>query len=214
MNIVFVHGWGMDFKIWDGISSHFSDDKSLCLDLGFIGEMQNTECSDAIYVTHSLGTMWALKHHAPDMKALIVINGFTCFHPFTAERTLRTMQKRLVRNASVQMRSFWSNCGLSEQVQNNLELNLDGVRNTDRLQDGLEWLINWDMADALRMLCVPVLSLNGHEDLVLPHDKMRAHWAGFDLQTHEHGGHILPLSHPDWCVDKIKDFMREHDLEK
>ncbi|PCI54959.1 MAG: hypothetical protein COB36_08895 [Alphaproteobacteria bacterium] len=154
--------------------------------------------------------MWALKHHAPDMKALIVINGFTCFPPFTLERTLRTMQKRLARNAGAQMHSFWDSCGLPEEAQNSL----DGALNIDRLQDGLEWLIDWDMADALQALSVPILSLNGREDLVLPHEKMQTQWAGFDLQTHEPGGHILPLSHPDWCVDKIKDFVREHALEK
>lgn len=211
VDFIFVHGWGMNAQIWSQVAAGFPDDDIYCPELGFVGGIHaHDTCGKAVYVTHSLGTMWALKHHAPDMKALIVINGFTCFHPFTPERILRTMQKRLARNPAAQMHSFWDSCGLPEEMQNNL----DGALNTDRLQGGLEWLIDWDMADALQALAVPILSLSGRDDLVLPHEKMQVQWAGFDLQTHGQGGHILPLSHPDWCVDKIKGFMREHVLEK
>ncbi|PCJ98123.1 MAG: hypothetical protein COA45_08190 [Zetaproteobacteria bacterium] len=210
MNIVFVHGWGMNSKIWDAMSASFLEADCSVVDLGFIGGDENTQCSKAIYITHSLGTMWALKHHLSDIEALVVVNGFSCFLDFAQARVLRTMQKRLLRNPSVQMQSFWESCGVPDDAQNQFSDPL----NTDKLHEGLEWLINWDLSEPLRALQAPVLSLSGRNDFVLPHNKMKTQWAGYDMQTHEHGGHVLPLSHPQWCADQIKGFISEFELER
>ncbi|MGH1377771.1 MAG: alpha/beta fold hydrolase [Alphaproteobacteria bacterium] len=211
MKLVFVHGWGMDARIWDSIVTEFKGHEIHRADLGFIGGTQTKGISGkSIYITHSLGTMWSLQNHCSDMLGLICVNGFTCFQSFSSERTLRTMQRRLGRNPSAQMKSFWQGCGLSEDMQNNLDQDL----NIDRLHVGLDWLVDWDMSEKLHDLPVPVMSLGGRDDLVLPQAQMNDHWSGFDLQINAKAGHVLPLSHPEWCVDRIKDFMREHDLEK
>ena len=144
------------------------------------------------------------------MNALIAINGFSNFTNFVEERTLQTMQKRLARNPSAQMQSFWHNCGIDEQTQNTLDPRL----NKDKLQEGLEWLINWDTSKELNALPVPILPLGGDKDLILPLDKMKEAWSGFDLKIKKDGNHILPLSHPEWCIEKIKEFIGELKLER
>lgn len=212
-NFIFIHGWGMDTGVWDKITTHLPAKNSYFINIGFTGEeTYPTIPTDkpAIYITHSLGTAYALKRHKKNMNALIAINGFSNFTNFVEERTLQTMQKRLARNPSAQMQSFWHNCGIDEQTQNTLDPRL----NKDKLQEGLEWLINWDTSKELNALPVPILPLGGDKDLILPLDKMKEAWSGFDLKIKKDGNHILPLSHPEWCIEKIKEFIGELKLER
>ena len=207
-NLIFIHGWGMDARIWDGMSIYFPKNRSYFVDFGFFSS-KNAETppkSDKnIYITHSLGTLWALKKKLCDIDALIVINGFACFKDFADKRTLRAMQKNLCKNPSAQLDAFWKNCGFDNQLDENPDI--------DKLHEGLEWLIGWDEHENLKVLDVPILSLSGAQDRILPLEKMQKHWAGFEMKTQEDAGHMLPLSRSAWCVDQIKDFLREHSLE-
>lgn len=198
-NFVFVHGWGVDSGFWNDLINCLPEIKASRIDLGFIGTRQDfldQISSSAIYVTHSLGTMWVLKNHNPGMEGLIAINGFGCFRNFAEERVLRAMKVRLKREPEAQMKEFWDMCGLP--VSSNL--------NVERLQEGLEWLTSWDAGQALKDLKCPVLALAGHDDPILPIAKMEKEWDNFDLHICEGGAHALPLSDPGWCSDHIKAF--------
>ena len=202
----------MDSRVWDSIKISLPKEHVHTIDVGFVGDKKNVNIpSDkpAIYITHSLGTLWALKHHISDMDALIAINGFPYFPSFVDTRTLQTMQKRLARNPSIQMKSFWTRCGMKEDLQNEL----DQALNTDRLQDGLEWLINWDVREELSALSIPVLALGGDKDLILPLENMKQEWADFNSKIKDNGDHVLPLSAPKWCMSKIEEFLGEFELE-
>ncbi len=209
MNFIFIHGWGMDSNVWGEMSEYFPKEQCHFVNLGFIGEEKITVPNNKnnIFITHSLGTMWALKYHADNMAGLVAINGFTNFKHFTPERTLLTMQKHLQRNHLRQMHDFWKMCDID--IYNNAE-NL----NIDRLHEGLKWLINWDMGKEFSDLNIPTLSLIGDKDPLLPTVKMEKEWQKADIKIAENGGHILPLSHPKWCIDKIKDFNRGFELER
>ncbi len=202
-DIIFVHGWGMGPAFWGGIRAGLPEIQATTIDLEFIGTKQASTAATArepaIYITHSLGTMWALKNHHHDMKALISINGFSCFQNFADERTLQTMKARLKRAPEKQMDLFWKSS----------DLPACGDLNVQKLEDGLEWLSSWDVKKELRNLTCPVMSLAGSNDSILPLDLMKEEWTGFDLRVHEDAGHALPLSNPDWCVNHIKDFIRE-----
>ena len=198
---VFVHGWGAKPAFWDGLLTVLPDIEATKIDLGFIGEDQvstDEPLSPSVFVTHSLGTMWALKNHYPDIDMLISINGFGCFRHFVDERTLQTMQKRLERNPSQQMKEFRDMCAMPHYDDN---------LNIERLQEGLEWLRSWDMDAELSALEKPVLSLMGQHDPLLPLDRMEQEWAGYDMRICESGGHALPLTDAQWCAYNIKDFL-------
>ena len=200
-DIIFVHGWGMGPAFWDGLRARLPEVKATAVDLGFIGERQSSdataECNSVIYITNSLGTMWAWKNHSHDMRGLIVINGFSCFQHFAEERTLQVMKTRLQKNPEKQMRDFWETSGLPPSDDLNVQ----------RLKEGLEWLASWDVKETLNSLTCPVLSLAGANDPILPIELMKEEWAGYDMRICEGEGHGLPLSHPDWCANHIKDFI-------
>ena len=199
----FIHGWGMDSGIWDKLAKYFPSEQSHFVDLWFIGAEHTPPNNPSIYITHSLGTLWALKYHTPNINALIAINSFTNFTNFVDERILLTMQKQLRRNPQALMNEFWQNIGLENPLDQNL--------NIDKLREGLDWLINWNEKAELN---APILSLAGKQDSLLPITQTKKEWAGTNLEVKEDGGHILPLSHPEWCADKIKGFLSEYKLEK
>ena len=196
---IFVHGWGMAPNFWDALIKRLPKLNARRVNLGFIGEESDLlehDTEEAIFITHSLGTMWALKKHHANIKALIAINGFSCFHPLTDERTLRTMKIRLEKKPEAQMKDFWDMCDLPHNE------NL----NTERLKEGLEWLSSWDVQHELKTLTCPILAMAGRDDPILPMDNIQKQWTGFDLHICENGGHVLPISNTKWCADHIKVF--------
>ncbi len=199
---VFVHGWGMDPGFWDGLIDCLPEIETHKVDLGFVGasNMPSYDSSgSAIYITHSLGTMWALQNHFPHIDALISMNGFGCFKSFSDARVLKTMKMRLQRDPQAQMKEFWTNCDLPSNDH----------LNVPNLQEGLEWLDSWDLREELAALTCPVLSLAGDNDPILPIDAMKEAWAAFDLRVCEGGRHALPISHAQWCAEHVQEFIRE-----
>ena len=203
----------MDSSIWDKMSQDFPKEQCYFIDLGFTNNdnVAGIPCDGkSIFITHSLGTLWALKNHSDNMAGLIAINGFTNFTNFVSERTLRTMQRRLKRNPLNQMQEFWDICGFDNKSQEKLDQNF----NIDKLHIGLEWLIDWDASKIFNGLNIPSLSLIGKKDRLLLPLMMEKEWPMTNIKTIKDGGHMLPLSHPKWCVEKIREFTSEYKLER
>lgn len=200
LNLIFVHGWGCIPDFWDDLARELSASHEQRINLRFLDEGDieaATHDLPAIYITHSLGTMWALKHRLEDISALISINGFACFKDLSDERTLKSMKINLKRNAPQQMAAFWRQAGLPQS--NSL--------NIPRLKEGLEWLMTWDYCQELNALTCPILSLIGEEDKIAPFDPMQQHWYGYDIKTCTDGGHALPATHTQWCAKHIRTFI-------
>jgi pimeloyl-[acyl-carrier protein] methyl ester esterase len=174
------------------------------VDLGFTGSSGNKEAFQArpvrgLYITHSLGTLWALKHCAGEMNALAAINGFACFEPFAPKASLRAMKKQLTRDLVALMADFYAQAGVTGPVAS-----VGAAFHSERLMEGLDWLEREDARANLRNVSCPVLSLAGAQDRILPESAMRREWAGFPLHMHEEGGHALPQTHPGWCAAYIE----------
>lgn len=201
MKFVFVHGWGFDASFWQPLLRSLSYKNCDVVDFGYFdSEMCLPDFEEAIYVTHSLGTMWALKNRADHMKALIAVSGFGLFQNFVDARVLESMQKNLGRSAEKQMQEFWSMCGMTPEQEN---------LNVEALQEGLSFLCEGDESETLKNLSVPVLSLAGEQDKVTSLKKMKQEWSGFDLRICADGGHVLPQSHVSWCAEEITGFINE-----
>lgn len=207
--VVLVHGWGCGPDFWAGMSGFFPQNSVFCVDLGFVGregfDHEKTEFP-AVYITHSLGTLWALKYRRESMAALIAINGFPWFRPFASLRTLDTMKRRLIRDPAAQMHEFYAMCGIGGAPP-------ASALDAGKLEEGLDWLGAWDEREILSSLNVPVLCLAGDSDPLLPLEEMKKLWHGFPLCVKEGGGHALPQTHCEWCARTIQGFLCERGLE-
>ncbi len=205
MKIIFVHGWGADTHYWDDLAKCLPVEKSARLDLGFTGRAQARPSGAegaAIYITHSLGTMWALKHRAAQMKALISINGFPCFNSFTDRKTLSLMKRGLHKNAHLQMKQFYKRANMHAPED------LD-ILDIKRLEEGLDWLATWDARAILQSLRCPVIALAGSTDKIIPLTHAQEAWQGMDLRVCDQGGHNLPQTHAHWCARNIAGHINE-----
>lgn len=208
----FVHGWGNGPEFWEKMGVYFLGSQLHFIDLGFIKgrsaprpDSGRARAEKSIYITHSLGTLWALKNRHREMSALVVINGFYNFKPFCDEKTLLSMKQRLEKDPIPQMGAFWRRCGIRPE---------NVLLNPERLQEGMGWLTHQNAAKELRGSDIPVLSLAAKNDPVLNIEGMRQHWSGYPLIIHETGGHSLPWSEPRWCAKQIRNFIDALNLEK
>jgi len=207
---MFVHGWGEDSRIWDEMTKHLPEYNHHFIDLGFFGSKNDSPPktdNPTIYLTHSLGTTWVLNNIPLEkIGALVAINGFGRFTDFASEKTVETMDKSLHRNMLLQMEMFWKNCNFPQNMRHIYKHELK----RRELSQGLSWLRSWDKREELQDLKtqgVPVLSLGGQEDKILPAELMYKHWndLGLDVVMKEKAGHALPLEAPQWCAQKIKE---------
>ncbi len=82
--------------------------------------------------------------------------------------------------------------------------------NQPRLRDGLDELRDGDATGTLSSLQASGLVLASRNDPLVPvaATEALASASSATLAWHETGGHILPLSDPEWCAEQIKNYVK------
>lgn len=212
MPYIFIHGWGFDDRVWSQMLSHFKSADYSTVNMGFIGERSPLPDMDgAVVVGHSLGLMWALKNMKQNMKrdprALISICSFTRFSESESgsdlsRRKLQHMRQRLDLDPGALMQDFWNSWEVSDLYK-------DSVIHPSVLKDGLDWIGQWDVGPAVDKLSCPILALAAQDDTVVIPKMTQKSWGkrATQMEWSESGGHILPMTRPDWCAEHIQRFV-------
>ncbi len=208
--LVYIHGWGLDATLWQGLRRALPGDDGIALDLGFRGEPNVSPLPEGrrvIAVGHSLGVLWLLMRRPFAWERLVSINGFPRFTeaegfaPAVPRRLLERMISRFGVSPDAVTADFLKRCGTEAPV--------NGLRPA-ALLEGLEWLRDWDAREELARETAPVLALAGGRDSIVS-PAMAAlcfgRAANVDLRWHQEGGHLLPASAPDWCAEQIVEFL-------
>ncbi len=199
-DIVFAHGWGSAPIVWKDIEKSFPNHNCHFINMGFFGEEDmNVPDGKFIGIGHSLGGSWLLKHHANQMDAFVSISSFNCFFKHIPKHILGAMERNIAKDAEKQLKDFWSHAGLDQR---------DGFKELKitKLIEGLTWLSKWetDIPNGL-----PIRVLASRNDQIVP-EKMTADiWGDYNIDWVEDGGHMLPLTQAEWCIDKIRNFLSE-----
>lgn len=210
MKLVFVHGWGFDAGLWRELVPRLPGHEAILIDLGFLREGPKGASSippDAVCIGHSFGVLWLLKHGTRPMRGLVSIAGFDCLHKYVPAEVFAAMREGLRRDAQAQMRAFWQACGIAEPEP-------DRVLDTGTLRGGLGWLASWDASDQRGTLGAPILALASEDDRIVRRETTEAVWGDggdTDLRWRSTGGHILPLTEPEWCAVQIREFLDDLD---
>ena len=209
MRAHFIHGWAMAPSIWTELTERLPELEASFADRGYFGgEGAPAPDEPALWITHSLGTMLALRDLPETCIGLVAINGFDRFASGDgiagiAPRVLDRMLSRLEGEVEPIVREFHRSCGAAEHPGEPLR---------EPLRADLELLRNGDFRQISTALTVPVLSLQGAEDPILPAD-MRARTLrktpDFRAFEHASAGHLLPLQAPDWCAEQLRNFLAE-----
>lgn len=201
MELVFIHGWGFDRSVWHRVADHFTDVNCHYVELGYTGKPPHFDVPpDAVMIGHSLGAMWALRHANKSIRGLVSIAGFDCFHAHVPAKDIRAMQRNLRDDPEKQMRAFYAACGY-------IPFYNVSTMNLMRLDEGLQFLLDWDGQMVRDYLACPVMALGAEDDLIVPPAMTRAVWHKHDLRMTQKGGHILPMTRHEWCAENIRAFI-------
>jgi pimeloyl-[acyl-carrier protein] methyl ester esterase len=197
--ILFVHGWGFDADFWTPVRLALKGIETVAWDLGFHGAAARPALSDdrpVVAVGHSFGVLWLLRERPVAWRSLVSINGFRRFtraEDFPegiAPRSLHRMIARLAETPQTVYRDFMERCGIAQPRDDGLV--------PKALLDGLRALADWDCRAGRGADFV----LAGRSDPLVSAAMTEVAFAGQAINWHD-GGHLLPLTAPDWCAERL-----------
>jgi pimeloyl-[acyl-carrier protein] methyl ester esterase len=208
VRLVFVHGWGLGPVIWDVLAPKLGDFAQTRVDLGFFGPPALPELRPGdILVGHSAGLLWGLRQ-SHDWAGVVALNSFSRFTLDDSGRgcvkpaALRAMQKNLARDAQICVNGFRASIGAGPAA---------GSAQLAPLAAGLELLRDFDAAPVVGVK--PWLVVGAADDPLVPpaETKNLAEASGGKLALHASGGHGLPWTAPEYCAERILEFLRAHE---
>lgn len=207
LKLLLMHGWGLDGAIWRNLAVRLSDCDIAIDDRGYFGApVAPVIDAPCVVLAHSFGAMRALMAPPPAMRGLIAINGFDRFtsrdhQPGVARRLIDRMIDRFGSSPKAVLTEFRQRCGWRDPAPH---------CDADLLLRDLQSLRDDDASGISAALCVPVLSLQGAHDAILP-EPLRAtvFSTATDVTrlTHAEAGHLLPMERPQWCASAIREFV-------
>ncbi len=207
MRVHFVHGWAFDAAMWQPLAVRMPGLSATFADRGYFGGRGDSAPQQpAVWITHSLGTLLALEDIPAQCCALVAIGGFDRFCASegvagVAPRILDRMLGRFDGAPHHVVATFREQCGSNEPI---------GQIDCDSLRADLGTLRDMDCRARAAALALPVLSLHGSNDPILP-EAMRAQTlhnvANARHIQHPVAGHLLPLEDPEWCAVQISAFL-------
>ncbi|WP_419729562.1 alpha/beta hydrolase [Lichenicola sp.] len=213
-SFLFVHGWGFDAGVWDAVRRLLPEARTSVVELGYLGgrpcDLRDVSVPEGtVAVGHSGGVLDLLLDLPVACRGLVAINGFTRFaaaqdFPEGAPvRVLDRMVKRLAIDPAATVASFQARCGIDVRGP-------DRERYSDldagRLTAGLVRLRDGDARGAPATFGLPVMALAAADDPVVPAALTSACFDRASIVWSDAPGHVLPLSRPDWCADRLRAF--------
>lgn len=197
MRLLFLHGWGFDAASWDAMRAALAPVETVAWDRGYFGEPRCAAIEPPfVAVGHSLGSLILAADPPAGCEGLIAINGFDRFagDGRVAPRPLARMRARFGQAPGAVLDDFRLRAGGDRH---------HGPCDAVRLARDLDLLATLESRGATP----PLLVLNGGEDAILPPAMRDRVFPGAPRLTLAGGGHLLPLTHPDWCADRVREAL-------
>jgi pimeloyl-[acyl-carrier protein] methyl ester esterase len=209
MRLVFIHGWGFDARIWNGVAGCLPHIPHIKGELGFLGQppVPPVFQDGDILVGHSLGFLWGMAqgHFFPRW---VAINSFACFTHDDPQKTcvpsanLRALRRNLARDPQKTLRDFHT-----------LITSPDAPDQFDagKLDAGIALLETLDLGESLLERDNHGLILAAQDDALVPvaaTEYLASNCRTVDIMW-KAGGHILPITEPDWCATQIEKFLND-----
>ncbi|KAA5926448.1 alpha/beta fold hydrolase [Achromobacter xylosoxidans] len=204
--LLFVHGWAFDAAFWGPLAAALADWPQAVANAGYFGPPHTpAPAGPVLAIGHSLGALRLLGEPPPACVGLVAINGFARFGAGAdfpegvPARMLDRMLNRLATQPETVLRDFRQRCGDTSAI---------GVPQVEPLARDLGILRDADQRAALATLPMPLLALAGTADPIAPTAMTTVCFgAAAELHWRDGGGHLLPLTDPDWCAQRIRAFL-------
>ncbi|HEY0270659.1 MAG TPA: alpha/beta hydrolase [Sphingomonas sp.] len=195
MRLLFLHGWGLDSTLWDGVRAALPEHEAVAWDRGYFGSASAEPAEEPVLaVGHSLGAM--LLAGMKGIAGLVAVNGFDRFVGENAvpPRVVARMRRRFAEAPEEVLADFRNRIG-APPAPAHIEPEALAADLALLAQTGPQ-------PSAGRRMLV----LHGGADPLLPEPMRGAVFAGAPRETLANAGHLLPLTHPAWVADRIRAF--------
>jgi len=202
--ILAVHGWGFDASFWTPMLQRLPDFKVERVDMGFRGEPVVPKVARPLIVAHSMGLAWALANIPRPWSGVLAINAFSRFTRSATfvegvpPRMLERMLARFTAAPAEVTSEFLTRCGIDTPEVSTIR--------PEPLRKSLIWLTGCDERTAMKMLNCPIQALAGTQDPIVSQAMSIASFPPECLVLADGGGHLLPLTHPDWTASQLRAF--------
>ena len=196
--LLLLHGWGFDASLWDALRAELPEFAAATRDRGYFGApAQPVVEGPVLAVGHSLGALLLAQEALANAIGLVAINGFDRFTGDGAAppRVLERMRKRFAEAPAEVLDDFRARCGAGAAPA--------GIDPAPLAAD----LAVLAEADARKVRRPPTLVLHGAADPILPPPMRATVFAPSIRATFPEAGHLLPLTHAEWCADRIRGFV-------
>ena len=194
--LLLLHGWGFDARVWDALAAALPDFPIVRWDRGYFGEKAESPIEPPFAaIGHSLGAM-LLADLLPHGVPMVAINGFDRFSGDGAvpPRLVERMRSRFAEEPAAVLDEFRARCGAPAAPEEIDE---------SRLATDLALLGSRHIASRPNRILV----LQGNDDPILPETLRATVFPGAERATHPEGGHLLPVTHAQWCAERIEAFL-------
>ena len=196
MKLLFLHGWGFDSSLWVGVCQFLAPIETRIWDRGYFGRAKAEPVDGPLLVIgHSLGSLLLAADPPAGCVGLIAINGFDRFSGAVPQRVMDRMQSRFAQSPREVVDAFRVRCGASPTTEPIDERMLGA---------DFERLAHLDVRGGTR----PMLVLHGGADPILPGEMRAGTHQDVPHHTMPNAGHLLPLTHPEWCAAQIRLLLR------
>lgn len=209
---ILQHGWGLSSSCWRNWEKRLEQRFRVTLpDRGYFGAEKKVSSfstsAERILVSHSFGLFLFGKKLFEQADFLVIISGFTKFHPDEAREARRSrllmkfMQKKLSCEPEKLLTDFYNGHDLRGELDFNPDVSL--------LFKDLE-RIDCEAPDLESIKKIKnVLIVHGKKDMVVPFSRgvyLKNIISGSTLVGFEDGDHALPFVYEDEIIEKIIDF--------
>lgn len=192
-NIIWIHGWGCNSKVWTSLIQHFTDCNNFFPSFQnvhkqeeFLSQIQKLLLEkDYILIGWSMGGMLALETALQNQQNINRIIAFNSTVRFTSDKhkhgwhkkVLLRMKKNLIVNPEATLLQFIESI-YSNDKTSSAELFIKQIFDSNILENcdfcnagllaGLDYLINKNLSQEITKLQTPVLWIHGQLDTICP----------------------------------------------
>lgn len=208
MRLVFMHGWGFNSSFWNPLLTSLDGYETVVLDAGYFGQ-PHAYLDDGrpfVAIGHSFGTIRLLDTISSHCLGFVAINGFDYFVRRNAAeggvpiRVLDRMIARFEEDPLIVLHDFQTRCGAQVDALD------ENLLNKDTLLRDLYLLRESDVRSAVQNAEIEFALLNGNLDPLIDGARRQSSFTNVMSATsftHPDGGHLLPITQPQWCAQHI-----------
>ncbi len=194
--LLLLHGWGFDASLWNAVLAALPGVTAMRLDRGYFDEpVSAIPAGPIMAVGHSFGALLLAKD-LPATVPLIAINGFDRFMGANAvpPRLVARMRARFADAPEAVLADFRTRIGARVAPP---------IADAAALSDDLALLAEASAPANGRR----IMALHGADDPLLPPAMRETVFPAADREIVAGAGHLLPLTHPGLCADRIAAWL-------